>query len=1249
MKKSLFGRLLIIFLILSAVYAGYSQCATPSGDQTTFGNNYWIGYAYQAADDFSTPNYYGYFNELSTFDESFCGASCSFAINGCAITTEGFTVRFKMTKAFTCGDYTFTIGGDDGVRLSIDGGPYLINDYSDHGYQTTSVTTTLTEGNHDLVFDYYENGMANRVSFTYAPAAGNTNGPGAIGTSQLLCQSAPFDPAAFTSASNASFCSGSTLYQWEESTDQFTWTPVSGATSNVYDVPSYTTIGTRYFRRSATNGSITIYSNTVSVVTNTPPGDPAVFGNGVWNAYGFNSNTIGANYYGYFTENNLSFDTQTRWANNSTPSNANAASGAAFSGCGTISGNNYIVSYKRTNFSCGYYQIDIPQHDDDVALFINNSKVFEHIGYGDAHTNVWTGFLGSSSNVEVRLINTAGAGYLAVNIAPSATPAVTANTPSVVCAGNFVILNASSPVAGVSYSWAPDSNNTGSTIITASTNPTVYVAPVNSGNYIVTITDPVTLCTANYSAPITVDPVATTTVSVSPNTLVSDCPANTYTLTASGAATYLWSADTGTAGGLSATTGYQVTATPTQTTTYTISGFTGCNMKTATVTITINVPPISTFPTTTWNVYGFDSQTIGTNYRGYYTENGSAAAPNTYSFDTRTRWADGASPATANATNGAAWVGCTMNNNTISLSFRRSGFACGLYQLDVPAHDDDFLLFIDGVQVASHVNGCCDNHTNIWTGPLSSTSKVEWQLKQNGGGSYLQVLFTNLTPPAGQSTWIGGVSTDWLDASNWCGGIPASTTDALIPSGAKFMPAIGSAGAQCRNITINAGVAASAFTNSIAAASLTTSGSNNLDVYGDWNNSGSYTSSTGSVTFKGATNTSITSGIAETFYNLVVNKTGAATLTLTYITQQISHDLNFTNGIIIPTATLEFLNGATATGASNTSYVEGAVQKDGTNAFTFPVGKSGFYRPISISAPSVATDSYTAQYFYTDPNPTYSRASKDPSLDHVGGSEYWMLNRTAGTSNVMVGLSWASTSGGITDLTSLRVAGWNGTAWKDWGTSGTTGNTTAGTVTSAASPLVSVFGPFTIASSNANNPLPISLIDFTCTLNKGGTADLVWNTLNETNNDYFEIERSVDGILFQSLKKRIKGAGTTNERQNYATKDNSVPLGKVYYRLKQVDFDGTSAYSEVRMILNDQLHAIVAYPNPADNFIYIDLNGQTAGTASLLNALGVDQRVPITADPSRITIDSSSLASGVYLVKVVLDGSVSTLRVIVKR
>lgn len=134
----------------------------------------WIGHVYEGADNYST-NYLGSFIETmsatNAFDESFCGPDCLFPIDGCDVRTETFSVRFRTQITLPAASYTFTIGADAGVRLSIDGGAtYLIEDYSlpGHSYRTASnVPIDLLGGTYDLVLDYYDNYVENRVSFSF--------------------------------------------------------------------------------------------------------------------------------------------------------------------------------------------------------------------------------------------------------------------------------------------------------------------------------------------------------------------------------------------------------------------------------------------------------------------------------------------------------------------------------------------------------------------------------------------------------------------------------------------------------------------------------------------------------------------------------------------------------------------------------------------------------------------------------------------------------------------------------------------------------------------------------------------------------------------------------------------------------------------------------------------------------------------------------------------------------------------------
>jgi len=101
----------------------------------------------------------------TNFNELFGSANGTFNTDACSITTERFSARFRSTRNFPAGTYIFTVGGDDGYRLSLDGGnTWVINRWNDQSYGATTYTTTLS-GTVNMVLEYYENGGDNRLSF----------------------------------------------------------------------------------------------------------------------------------------------------------------------------------------------------------------------------------------------------------------------------------------------------------------------------------------------------------------------------------------------------------------------------------------------------------------------------------------------------------------------------------------------------------------------------------------------------------------------------------------------------------------------------------------------------------------------------------------------------------------------------------------------------------------------------------------------------------------------------------------------------------------------------------------------------------------------------------------------------------------------------------------------------------------------------------------------------------------------------
>lgn len=136
-------------------------------DQSVYGTgNIWNGYVYEGI-NFDT--YKGLVHEGTAgsmlFDESFGGNVVTYNTSTCSITTEVFSVRYRLRKAFAAGTYTFVLGADDGYRFSLDGGAtWVINNWTLHSYTTSSYNVTLS-GTYDMVIEYYEQNTNNRINF----------------------------------------------------------------------------------------------------------------------------------------------------------------------------------------------------------------------------------------------------------------------------------------------------------------------------------------------------------------------------------------------------------------------------------------------------------------------------------------------------------------------------------------------------------------------------------------------------------------------------------------------------------------------------------------------------------------------------------------------------------------------------------------------------------------------------------------------------------------------------------------------------------------------------------------------------------------------------------------------------------------------------------------------------------------------------------------------------------------------------
>jgi hypothetical protein len=359
--------------------------------------------------------------------------------------------------------------------------------------------------------------------------------------------------------------------------------------------------------------------------------------------------------------------------------------------------------------------------------------------------------------------------------------------------------------------------------------------------------------------------------------------------------------------------------------------------------------------------------------------------------------------------------------------------------------------------------------------------------------------------------------------------------------------------------------------------------------------------------------------------------------------------LNFTQGTIIATSSqvLIFPSGSAVTGTpSNSCYVEGPVRKIGNTAFTFPIGGNGYYAPIGISAPSAASAAFTAEYFNTDPDLFYDVTLKDASLNHISRCEYWDLERTSGTSNVSVTVSWDSPrTCSVNNISDLRVAHWDDNLatpiWKDMGNGTTLGNTTTGTIKTSV--LVTSFSPFTLASATSSNPLPVELTMFEGRCTHDGVL-IQWQTASEKNCESFDIERSGDGITWSSIGTK-KGAGTNEGISDYSFTDDEKNDGLVYYRLKQKDFNRDFKYSKVIASNCKNITSVLfIFPNPGTGKFSFQYNGQQ--NSQLLEIVDVLGNA-IYSGKFIPDLDLSERSAGVYFLNLYLSSGERLIKKII--
>ena len=538
--------------------------------------------------------------------------------------------------------------------------------------------------------------------------------------------------------------------------------------------------------------------------------------------------------------------------------------------------------------------------------------------------------------------------------------------------------------------------------------------------------------------------------------------------------------------------------------------------------------------------------------------------------------------------------------------------------------------------------------SGLVTGVSGGTSVITYT---DGNGCVTTETVTITTT----TTWTGIVNSDWFNSLNWSNCVPSCSIDAVVPNVAT-------------SPTINFSLGIAAGGNGIATTKRITIKSNAVLTFGEdqsvleicenMRHNGNLVmddlagNGRGKIVFNSSTTAQLyrrgASGSGD-FHIVEMNNTfSTASLTLENNTGfqdmvfRTDGELILTNGkIITQTLNVDMRNPDinSISGQSVTSYIEGNLRRyvNNTGAYEFPVGHAAKgYQNIKVNFISNSIGYLTTRF---DP---WGGAVPNPGAQggvDCGGT----MNMTSLDNGYWTTTAGANPTSAVYDIT-LYNANYTNAA-TDWTVMKNSG---AGWIldgTCQVSPVTAVHrngqtGFSFQATAQSNVVLPIELLSFTGKAFIGHNK-LYWITKTETNNDFFTIERSGDGMEFTGLGT-VKGAGNSNTNLDYSFIDKNPLNGINYYRLKQTDFNGESAYSNIISLASNKDGGVTIYPNPSKGKLYFNLleSKDATYTVRYITLLGssIHEKIEIYEGVSSYEVkEFNFLSAGIYFVQIIND------------
>jgi hypothetical protein len=177
-------------------------------------------------------------------------------------------------------------------------------------------------------------------------------------------------------------------------------------------------------------------------------------------------------------------------------------------------------------------------------------------------------------------------------------------------------------------------------------------------------------------------------------------------------------------------------------------------------------------------------------------------------------------------------------------------------------------------------------------------------------------------------------------------------------------------------------------------------------------------------------------------------------------------------------------------------------------------------------------------------------------------------------------------------------------------------------------------------------PLPVDLLFFKAFSSPNG-VDLKWATASEKGSHYFAIEKSLNGKNFTEIG-RVDASGNRIARMDYSFFDDNALLGRNYYRLKAVDFDGTYEYFNITFADTDGTRAVSLYPNPVQHSriqFKLNFSSDEQSHAKIYNSTGA--LVNSFSFSGSHYNEESNLRPGAYIMKVSVGKELFTQRFVI--